>query len=255
MITIAIQCYNFQRRLCWMLNSFLQQTIKDELIVDVGYYKENGNPSTESVISFFREQGLTIKDTCFEDFDEFKKRGLVRNRQLKECATEWLLFSDSDMVYSSIYFERLLDAIDPAFQYIYTTGRMSTTKEVANDVIFKHSYPSIIDNPFGILENVQMEKKRHRSVGAGFSQLINYKSCNHLGFYVDPEGCADWSWDSKGKRKGQRARSDVQFRKHIKRNAQGDYSLKKLDDWFNKNQIHLNHARDKELGYHLEAQR
>ena len=56
-IEIAIQCYNFQQRLIWMLSSILQQ-IGDQpnLIISIAYLPNNGNPTTESIINFFKKQ-------------------------------------------------------------------------------------------------------------------------------------------------------------------------------------------------------
>jgi len=61
------------------------------------------------------------------------------------------------------------------------------------------------------------------------------------GVYVDPEKCKD----SHLLRQGQRAKSDVQFRRSM-----GGTTRIKLPT-----QIHLNHRRDKEEGQHLTEQR
>src|SRR5687768_3449520 len=96
LITIAVQCHNFQRRLCWMLSSLAQQTAPNLVVIDIAHLPSNGQPTTEAVIERFSDR-LNIRSSPWTDFDQFQFRGIVRNRQLRNCLTHWILFSDSDM--------------------------------------------------------------------------------------------------------------------------------------------------------------
>ena len=97
LITIAVQCHFFQRRLCWMLSSLAQQTEPEHVVFDVSFTPNNGDPSTEAVIEAFDQ--VNIGSKVWEDYSVFQELGLVRTRTLRECQTEWLLFSDCDMLF------------------------------------------------------------------------------------------------------------------------------------------------------------
>ena len=99
-IEICVSCTYYQKRLCWMMSSILQQKGNVlNIIFNVAYPKNNGNPRTEDVCNFFREQGLNVKETIYPNEKSIQFRGLVRNRQLAEMNADWVLMSDSDMVY------------------------------------------------------------------------------------------------------------------------------------------------------------
>lgn len=249
-ITIAVQCHNFQKRLCWMLSSLSEQTRSDLVLVDIAHLEDNGAPRTEDVLSSFASR-LAIKDSIWTDYSRFQKRGLVRNRQLTECSTEWLLFADCDMVYHPDYFERLSGELTERHaeaRYLISSGRMSNPKEAANQLVdanpLAHSH--YVQGAFGLAD--KLPKIKRRNVGAGFSQLINSKHAPHGGVYIRPEENKDWAWDKRH----QKAKSDIQFRHRIHR--QGG-TRKRLSTWFTEGLIHLNHNRDNEFGHHLEEQR
>ena len=68
-LEIALQCHNYQRRLCWQLSSFLQQDGDiPEITVNIASLKNNGSPSTEEVIECFRDNHLNIKHTVIIDY-------------------------------------------------------------------------------------------------------------------------------------------------------------------------------------------
>ena len=60
-LTIALYCHNFQRRLCWMLSSLLDQKDPPRLVVDVTHMHGNGDPSTEDVVAHYRGRGLDVR--------------------------------------------------------------------------------------------------------------------------------------------------------------------------------------------------
>lgn len=248
-ITIAIQCHNFQRRLCWMLSSLAQQTYPGLVAVDVAHVRGNGKPTTEKVLALFSD-ALAIRSSAWDDFNQFQLRGLVRNRQIAECQTEWLMFGDCDMVYHPEYFDRLMNELDrqhKAASYMISSGRTSNPPELTNamvDGLFEQ-YPLTITKPFE--RSNSLPKRPMRNVGAGFCQLINMSHCPHGGYYVSPEENRDWKWT-----RGSNPKSDMQFRRRIGRDG-GD--RQRLPHWFSENAIHLNHDRDPEAGRHLETQR
>jgi len=249
-ITIAIHCHNFQKRLCWMLSSIVEQTKKDLVKFDIGFFKDNGSPKTIEVIDFFRNMGLEIHAREFTDYETFKSRGKVRNYQLRECTTEWILFSDCDMVFSNVFFEVLEKKIDPSFKNLYSSARSSTDVDSGNQIVDSiNHYPCFIENSFEKLTKVNQDSQKPRNCGAGFFQLMNYKSCKHDNVYLkearrnpDEHGM---KWIFK---------SDIWFRQQISKNNPGT-SMYKLEVWFRQNQMHLNHLRDSSSGYHREEQR
>lgn len=250
-ITVAVQCHNYQRRLCWMLSSLMEQTRRGRFEVNVAYVPENGHPTTEAVLDFF-SPSLRIVRSCWPDETQFKKRGLVRNRQLLECQTEWLLFADCDMVYHPRYFlhlARLLVADHVAAPYMLSSGRKRT--ELLPAVALVDS--TIIDTPIQVKDCFARAGEIpgtpfRANVGAGFSQLINVRHAPHSGWYVNPDENWDWDWD----RRCANTRSDVQFRKRMNSLAG---PRQRLPRWFGDHLIHLNHERDGTSRTHLTLQR
>lgn len=248
-ITIALQCHHFQRRLCWMLSSLAQQTEPGLVVVDVAHVPDNGLPTTEEVCRNF-ENRVSIRRSVWEDFGRFQLRGLVRNRQIQECQTEWLMFGDSDMVYHPEYFSALareLNGKHAEARYMLSSGRFSNPKELTNLLVDREVLhrPREVERAFALAD--ELPKRRMGNVGAGFSQIINARTCPHGGYYVRPEENKDWSWD-----KGSNPRSDVQFRRRISQNGGPRIGLPR---WFARGAIHLNHNRDPEAGRHLTEQR
>jgi hypothetical protein len=106
-IEICIHCFNYQHRLCWMLSSLVQQ-VGDvpDIIVNISYCENNGNPTTQEVVDFFKEKGLNIKETLLTE-EQMSNRSIARNLQVKETEAHWMLFADSDMVYDPLFFDDL----------------------------------------------------------------------------------------------------------------------------------------------------
>jgi hypothetical protein len=70
-IQVAVQSHYFQRRLCWMLSSMVQQVgLPDDFILEasIAYMPGLGDPTTEAVIKHFREnEGLPIHECVYTD--------------------------------------------------------------------------------------------------------------------------------------------------------------------------------------------
>jgi hypothetical protein len=250
-IEIAVSCTWYQKRLCWMMSSILQQKGNiPNIIFNVAYPHNNGNPTTENVCKFFREQGLNVKETVYPDEKSIQFRGLVRNRQLAEMGTDWVLMSDSDMVYDPFFFEDLQNQLENTDLKNETrcisARRISLSKEYSKDYFNKidqNIYPCIIENVAEFVSKWPIFKISN-SCGAGYFQLANVWNIkkNHNGLYVNPRDCADVPEFEKF----HKTKSDKQFRRMLG----GTVTIK------TKSQYHLNHERDNEEGCkHLTFQR
>jgi hypothetical protein len=247
-IEIALTCTWFQKRLCWLMSSICQQEGDvPNLILNIAYPINNGNPTTETVCNFFREKGLKIKELPYDGMEIIQYRGLVRNEQLKQSDCEWILYIDADMTYSPDFFEDLGKQLEGELKDekgVISASRVSLDKNFCKNFFNKtdiNKYPCIIPKA-GCLSDWPIFQIS-RNCGAGYFQLVNrrYVMENCGGLYVDPEHCNDWSWFDKG----QKANSDRQFRQRVG-------GLKKITT---KPQYHLNHERDNEVGTHLTLQR
>lgn len=251
-ITIAVQCHKFQRRFCWMLSSLAQQIASGLVAVDVACLVNNGEPSTEQVAAAFRGKVPVVVRLCF-DFDKFQRRGLIRTDQLRDCFTPWIMFGDCDMVYSPDYFQKLLEHLNTEHRnacYMLSTGRMSTFEVETNSLIDSSEAVASqeVQDAFNRINALPKNTRLPRiNVGAGYSQIINVQHAPHEGYYVKPDDCRDWDWT-----RASNYRSDKQFRERIKKDGGNRVCL---PDWFSWNAIHLNHARDLDVGHHIEDQR
>jgi len=249
-IEIAVSCTWFQKRLCWMLNSILQQKGNiPNIIFNVAYSKNNGNPTTESVCKFFKCKGLQIKEVVYNDEKEIQFRGLVRNRQLKDIDADWVLWSDSDMVYDPFFFEDLQNKLQNELKdekRCISARRISLDKQYSKDYfnkIDKNIYPCIVENVADMVSKWPIFKITN-SCGAGYFQLANVKNIkeNHGRIYVDPNHCADVPEFERF----HKTKSDRQFRHMLG-------GIKRIKT---KPQYHLNHERDNEENCkHLLIQR
>lgn len=247
-IEIAVSCTWFQRRLCWMLSSVLQQVGKvPDITFSVAYPKNNGSPTTEEVCDFFMSKGLKMRQAVYPDMNEIQYRGLVRNRQLQESNSDWILFADTDMTYDAHFFEDLAIKLEGPLKNetrVISASRVSLDKDYCKkyfNELDKHVYPCVVEKSgeLGSWPVFQIS----RNCGAGYFQLVNRKNVmdNCGGLYVDPAECQDWSWFGKG----QKANSDKQFRSRVG-------GIKRISTL---PQFHLNHERDNEAGTHLTNQR
>ncbi len=247
-IEIAVTCTWFQKRLCWMLSSILQQKGNiPKIIFNVAYPQNNGNPTTEEVCKFFKNKGLTIRETPYHGMEIIQYRGLVRNKQLRQSNCDWILFADTDMTYSPDFFEDLSKQLSNELKdekRCISARRISLDKAYCKNFfnkLDKNNYPCVIENA-GLLSSWPIYQIS-RNCGAGYFQLVNKKHVmeNCGGLYVDPKSCRDWAWSDKG----QKANSDKQFRRSVG-------GIKRIKT---KPQYHLNHERDNEVGEHLTLQR
>ena len=104
-------------------------------------------------------------------------------------------------------------------------------------------YPIEIDNVYNAAQNIKYIRKRKRNLAAGGCQIVLLWAIKkyNKGLYINPLKNMDRSLFKSG----QKARSDIQFRKSV-----GGSLMISLPF-----AISLNHIRDKEAGYHIEIQR
>jgi hypothetical protein len=242
-LQFCIQCHNFQRRMIWQLSSILQQKNVDlnDILINISSLKNNGNPSTESIVDLFSKAGLNIEHTIFEDKDIFAKRGLLRNRNIQYSNAEWIFFADADNVYYETFFEDLFiylkDEGKDVSNCITSIAKFHTNIEETNKLM-DLTCLEIIENVWEKSNNISFIKKINKTVAAGCMQVV--KRSNILdNKYVNR------THDYHLFKRGQKAFSDKQFRRKMGGTTIIDLPL----------QIHLNHKRDKEVGYHIEDQR
>jgi glycosyltransferase involved in cell wall biosynthesis len=229
-----------------MLSSIGQLKQNDKIKMRIALAFLN-NIKTEIVAILFEQCGLKIDAFPYMTIGELQSRGYTRSDMIKECLTEWILFTDSDHVYHPEWFVRLREYIRQnkltKYDGIITAGRTSCDPGMADRLVSSSGpYPIVIADAWKNADTLDIRKMGN--VGAGHTQLINLKFCQHGGYYVEKGKSRDGKWIGGI----QKARSDMQFRKRISK-------LHKLPAWFGRNQRHLNHKRDNEVGYHLEIMR
>jgi glycosyltransferase involved in cell wall biosynthesis len=194
-IEICIHCYNYQRRLCWMLSSILQQ--KGELpniIVNISSSPNNGDPTTEEVCKFFREKGLNIIETEMTE-KEACNRAIARNRQVAQTKADWILFADSDLVYNSDFFEDLQRQLKTNLK---DEKRVMGADRHSLDIPFcikyfeedQRIYPCVIEDVDKITNEWPKRSISGRRIAAGYFQLASVKSImtKGEGKYTGKEG-------------------------------------------------------------------
>ncbi len=249
-LTIAMSCYGFSRRLAWTLQSILEQQPYmpeipghapiPKIVVDV--VCPSVGPEMD-VVEHFQREGVDIR--AKEVIGSNMSRAIERTEQLRRCETEWILFTDCDMVRHPTFFARMARHVQDAglsnYAGMISAGRKSNPQPQAEDLIVEKWWRT--GNVFAKVD--VMQKTRCRDCGAGHFQLVNLRHAPHEGYYSDDyirEGLATGIWLTP---------SDSSFRKRISALA----PRVSLPKWFSINQIHLNHERDTQVGYHITRQR
>jgi len=244
-IEVLLLCHNYQHRLCWDLSSIWAQDLEGidlQVVPCVCSLPKNGNPRTEDVVKYFRDNGLRVKHLICEDRERFALRGYTRNDQVKilDEDTDWVLFSDCDMVYEVGFFKELYHKLNEitATDSVVCVGRWSNDANDIDALISKYTYPAIV-MANGILRSIS--NRQMSNVGAGYFQMVRKSMLN--GFYIE-EGT---SRDRHMFNRGLNPKSDMQFKKR--------FNNRKIKLSLETRQYHLNHLRDPEAGKHVENQR
>jgi hypothetical protein len=179
-IEIMIHCFRYQRRLTWMLSSILQQKGDvPNIIVNVSHTNNDGTPTTSEVCKFFRENGLNIVETLVDE-KHVSNRAYARNIQATQTTADWILFADSDMVYSELFFDDLqkrLKTILKDVQLVMGADRHSLDdqfciKYFEEDI---RKYPCIVEDVAKITSGFKIKWKCGSGIAPGNFQLISGK--------------------------------------------------------------------------------
>ena len=243
----AIVCHNFNLRLVWQLSSILQQREAPEIVIDLATTGD-GEPDIYNIVDNF---DLDIKPRYYlgDERDRFAYRGYVRNDQIIRAAymkCDYIFFADCDNVYSPDFFKLLDKTImeNPHIdKCIFSAEKYHTETDATDKMVLLAEKVPVIDDAYTRALSIPKIAKSNKPVAAGCMQVCNVREIfKKTGGYYVPEGKTR---DKNLFEKGQRARSDIQFRRKM-----GGGSRIKLP-----HQVHLNHIRDKEAGTHLEVMR
>lgn len=224
----------YQRRLCWMLSSILQQKGDiPNIIINISHTEDDGNPTTSEVCDFFRKKGLNINEVLVYK-EDVSNRSLARTRQLEETTSDFILFVDSDMVYATDFFEDLGKQLETNLANepkCMGADRVSLDipfcTEYFNDDKDKNQYPMVIENVADIVDKWKIYYVKGKNKAAGYFQLANVKLLKERNI----------SYGLAKKDGLRRYRADRYFR----------VNLGGICPIETKKQYHLNHSRDNEV--------
>jgi len=221
-----------------------------EIIVDVAHLPNNGKPhTTEAILREFSERGLrTCQNVYKYSSVPFGYRGIVRNKQIWNAFgvdADWIFFADCDNVYHPEFFSKLKGYLENTKATNCITSSVKDHTDVPETNLVMDSFDEyiVIDNAYELAGKISVVRTKNKKIAAGCMQVVRPKDIqdkNH-GVYVEVDKCKDRNMLEQG----QRAKSDIQFRRYM--GGTTNIPLPK--------QIHLNHLRDKEEGRHLEEQR
>ncbi|TRZ80399.1 glycosyltransferase family 2 protein [bacterium] len=194
-IEICIHTFHYQRRLCWMLSSILQQEGNvPNITVSISHTDNDGDPTTAEVCEFFRNKGLTIKEQILTEA-QVKNRAIGRNLQVADTNSDWMLFADSDMVYSPHFFEDIQKQLKTTYSQ---EAKVLGADRISLDIPFcikyfeedTTKYPCVIPNVSKIAEEWPVKWVTGRGTCAGNFQLANTQAIMYIadGKYTGREG-------------------------------------------------------------------
>jgi len=232
MIDICVLVYEFQKRFWWMLSSLREQTNQNFII----------HPSVHKQDTFY-DMNIKIKNNFKVDMREYNEanfglRGFVRNYDLANCTSEWLLYTDADVVFPKDFFEKLeakLKVIkNDVGCKVISIPRLTMDIDIGNHLVDSVEYNNPIEDAYLLANKVSTKWSfRGRISGAGYFQLVNIPLLKAAGVerYVN-----NIKQDSSlmGKREG--CSSDIAFRTKLG----GVYPVNDLPPI-----IHINHYRKK----------
>ena len=243
-VEMILYCHNFQRRMAWMLSSICQQKgIVPELIINIASMPNNGNPTTEDLVDFYKDK-LQIKHIIFDESerDIFAYQQLVRERQIHSSKADWIYQPDSDHILTTNFFNYFSESLEIHRNCnccIGSGGRWVTDVEETNKIMTEKWSDLYIDNAYDKAIQIKMLDIKKQRVGSHIAyrrQVFIDKGKNRYTHLMH---------DNNLFKKGMGSHSDKVFRKNIG-GLIGVHWPK---------YVHLNHVRDKEIGYHSEEQR
>lgn len=234
MIEICIHCYKYQRRLCWMLSSILQQKgLINRLIINISHTDNDGSPTTKEVCDYFRLKGLNIKETILT-MKEVSNRAIGRNKQVKESTADYMLFCDGDMVFDEWFFDDLNTKLDNELKdidIVMGADRYSLKDQFCIDYFDNDTniYPTVINEVTKICSTMPVKYIGGKDTVAGYFQLCKLSSINGIG-----KGC----YVGRSRDKWRRTVGDRAFRIRMG----GRYGIKGTKPMY-----HLNHSREGDI--------
>lgn len=256
-ICFAIVCHNFERRLAWQLSSLAQQVDAPGLLIHIATMAPN---DVQRVVDWTLPKSrhhAFVYEYAANDSDEFAYRSIVRNRQIDfalERNYDWIYFADCDLVYHPQFFCELAKFLTgegaEVDKCIYSRSKWCTeltaTEKMLDKNMRKRSFIGCyMEDAFDKVAALphRRERKAQKNVAWGGCQIVKLSAIvekNEGRYSVRPDSCGD----SHLFRSGQLARGDRGFRSAL---GQHHYMLPP--------QVHVEHRRDKEAGFHLEEQR
>jgi len=149
------------------------------------------------------------------------------------------MLADCDIIYHPDFFRSLADKLEHITERstYYSRAKYHTTVEDGDAAARLALYEPVLHRAYARALEVPRIQKTNKKVAAGCCQIVKPEWTD--GYYVKNSN------DRHLFKQGQKARSDIRFRKRIGPSI--DLELQP--------QITLNHIRDKEIGHHSEAQR
>lgn len=191
-IELAIQCYFYQIRFCWMLSSIVQQINNNiNLTITCSYLKDkqDGVPCNIDVIDFFRNKGLNIIGYEYP-MAKMLNRSYFRNDRAKNTKADWIIFADSDMLYDPNFFNDLETQLQLSKYQNETrvmgSDRISLHKSESENFLksyLSYSNPFYVDNVVEKIQHISIINIGGGRVAPGYFQLINGDAIRKLGKY------------------------------------------------------------------------
>jgi len=162
-----------------MLSSILQQQGNvPEIKINISHIADNGNPTTEQLIAFFKERGLNIISTVI-DSDDSKNRSIARKKQLNETDSDWIIFADSDIVYSNYFFQELSKQVET--EKFKDEPKCIGADRISLQIPFcidffnsdTNEYPKVIEDIENIVKTWPVYRVGGKDIAAGYFQLAN----------------------------------------------------------------------------------
>jgi len=248
----CVSCLNYELRHQWEVSSVVESygDHMPDIILDVATLKGADNPlrypQAEAAKRNYRVK-LRYYPT---DKETFAYRGMVRNEQIAraiEAKADWVYFSDCDRAYHPTYFSELcrhLKKLRRCNKLVAVRKRLCTDLDHTAQLI-KDSHADGFHhvNAYYRASMLPLAWTRWYLLATGGMQVVRLARLKELGgYYANPN---KRKRDQNMFTDGQRAHSDVYFRKRV-----GGSHMVTLPP-----SLHLEHSRDKEAGKHLEEQR
>ena len=211
-IELVVQMRAFHKRFHWMLSGLTQQIDPPDFSVTVAI--DAADPYTD------RLQGLkdvfpslTINWVEYNS-PRFNMRGLTRDDALQASDSEWLIFSDADMIYHPDMMRLLGEhAGKPDAQdAISSVVRVRTTQSSADGVVSAADYATPIDAAYEKSLKLYADDPYKVSVAraTGYFQMCRRDKALERGTYCQNHAPKDMPLGAKN---GGECLSDVQFRR------------------------------------------